>query len=137
MRISIFLLGSLIAVSSLLAQDVDPGDGSYGEKFHEAAGWLGIREVLNAPQSPWQNADVERLIESIRRKCLDHVIVLNEAGLRRVLKSYFEYYDHTRTHLALGKDTPIQRSVQPPAMGRVVELPEVGGLHHRYERGAA
>lgn len=112
-------------------------DGSYGEKFHEAAGWLGIREVLTAPQSPWQNAYVERLIGSIRRECLNHVIVLDESSLRRILKSYFEYYDHTRTHLALEKNSPVPRSVQPPEWGRVVELPQVGGLHHRYERRAA
>ena len=68
-------------------------DGCYGEEFHEATGWLGIREVLTAPQSPWQNPYVERLIGTIRRECLDHVIVLNETGLRRVLKLYFEYYN--------------------------------------------
>jgi putative transposase len=68
---------------------------------------------------------------------LDHVIVLNEAGLRRVLKSYFDYYERSRTHLSLGKDAPISRPIQPAAMGRVVEIPEVGGLHHRYERRAA
>jgi putative transposase len=112
-------------------------DGTYGERFRDAAAWLGIREVLTSPQSPWQNAYVERLIGSIRRECLDHVIVFNESALRRVLKSYFEYYDHTRTHLGLGKDSPIPRSVQLPEMGAVVELPQVGGLHHRYERRAA
>jgi len=112
-------------------------DGSYGEKFHEAASWLGIREVLTAPQSPWQNAYVERLIGSIRRECLDHVIVLNETSLRRILKSYFDYYQRTRTHLSLGKDAPLSRPVQPPEVGRIVEVPQVGGLHHRYERVAA
>jgi putative transposase len=112
-------------------------DGSYGAKFGEAANCLGIREVLTAPRSPWQNAYVERLIGSIRRECLDHVIVLNEAGLRRALKSYFDYYERSRTHLSLGKDAPIRRPIQPAAMGRVVEIPEVGGLHHRYERRAA
>jgi putative transposase len=113
-------------------------DGSYGEKFGEAANWLDIREVLTAPQSPWQNAYVERLIGSIRRECLDHVIVLSEAGLRRVLKSYFDYYERSRTHLSLGKDAPISRPIQNAAMGRrVVEIPKVGGLHHRYERVAA
>jgi putative transposase len=112
-------------------------DGSYGEKFHEAAGWLSIREVLTAPQSPWQNAYVERLIGSIRRECLDHVIVFDEFSLCRVLRSYFDYYDYTRTHLALDKDAPASRSVQPPELGRVVELPQVGGLQHRYERRAA
>jgi len=112
-------------------------DGSYGEKFHEAAGWMGIREVLTAPQSPWQNVYVRRLIGSIRRECLNHVIIMDESSLHRALKSYFAYYDHTRTHLALDKDAPVPRSVQPPAMGRVVEFPQVGGLHHRYERRAA
>ncbi len=112
-------------------------DGSYGEKFCEAANWLGIREVLTAPQSPWQNAYVERLIGSIRRECLDHVIVLNEAGLRRILGSYFDYYERSRTHLSLGKDAPITRPTQSAAMGQVAEIPQVGGLHHRYERVAA
>ena len=112
-------------------------DGCYGEEFHEATGWLGIREVLTAPQSPWQNPYVERLIGTIRRECLDHVIVLHETGLRRVLKLYFEYYERTRTHLSLDKDAPIPRTVQPPELGKVVELPQVGGLHHRYERRAA
>jgi len=112
-------------------------DGSYGELFHQAADWIGIHEVLTAPQSPWQNAYVERLIGSIRRDCLDHVIVLSEAGLRRILKSYFQYYEQTRTHLALEKDAPVHRPVQPPDLGRVVAFPQVGGLHYRYERRAA
>ena len=112
-------------------------DGSYGEKFPEAANWLGVREVLTAPQSPWQNAYVECLIGSIRGECLDHVIVLHQAGLRRVRKSYFEYYGRSRTHLSLGKDSPISRPVQSAAMGGIVEILQVGGLHHRYERVAA
>ena len=112
-------------------------DGSYGERFCEAANWLGIQEVLTAPQSPWQNAYVERLIGSIRRECLDHVIVLNETGLRRILKSYFEYYERTRTHLSLGKDAPVSRPIQTADQGRIAEVPQVGGLHHRYERIAA
>jgi len=112
-------------------------DRSYGEKFSETAQSLGIREVLTSPQSPWQNAYVERLIGSIRRECLDHLIVLNEASLRRTLKSYFEYYERSRTHLSLEKDAPISRPVQPPSMGRISGIPQVGGLHHRYERIAA
>jgi putative transposase len=112
-------------------------DGSYGEKFSEAVRWLGVREVLTAAQSPWQNAYVERLIGSIRRECLDHVIVLNESGLRRILKAYFEYYEHSRTHLSLAKDAPVARPIQPVETGRIVALPQVGGLHHRYERVAA
>ena len=86
--------------------------------------------------SPWQSPYVERLIGSIRRECWDHVVVLNEAGLRRVLKSYFDYYERSRTHQSLGKDAPIRRPIQPATMGRVVEIPQVGGLHHRYERVA-
>jgi len=112
-------------------------DGVYGTVFGDASRSLGIREISTAAQSPWQNPYVERLIGSIRRECLDHVIVFNEAGLRRVLKSYFDYYDQSRTHLALDKDAPIPRKIQPPELGRVVECPEVGGLHHRYERRAA
>jgi putative transposase len=112
-------------------------DSAYGREFSEMAKSFGIQEVLTAPQSPWQNAYLERLIGSIRRECLDHVMVLNELGLRQVLKSYFAYYEQSRTHLSLGKDAPISRPIQSPAMGRVVEIPQVGGLHHRYERVAA
>jgi putative transposase len=112
-------------------------DGSYGQQFCEAANCLGILEVLTAPRSPWQNPYVERLIGSIRRECLDHVIVLNEAGLRRVLKSYVEYYERFRTHLSLDKDAPITRPTQSATLGRIVEISQVGGLHHRYERVAA
>jgi hypothetical protein len=93
--------------------------------------------VLTAPKSPWQNPYVERLIGSIRREGLDHVIVLNGTGLRRILQSYFKYYECTRTHLSLEKDAPIPRPVQPSEFGTVIEQPEVGGLHHRYERRAA
>jgi len=112
-------------------------DGCYGNTFRQTVQRMNIQEVLTAPHSPWQNGYVERLIGSIRRECLDHVMVLNEASLRKVLRSYFRYYERTRTHLALGKDAPELRVVQPPECGRVVELPEVGRLHHRYERRAA
>ena len=98
---------------------------------------IGIQEVLTAPGSPWQNAYVERFIGSVRRECLDHVIVLTAAGLRRVLREYVAYYSRTRTHLALSKDAPISRPVTPPTAGRVIATPQVGGLHHRYERRAA
>jgi transposase InsO family protein len=97
----------------------------------------GIEEVLTAPHSPWQNPYAERLVGSVRRECLDHVIVLGERHLHRILKAYFAYYHKSRTHLSLGKDAPEPRAVQPPSMGKIVELPEVGGLHHRYERRAA
>jgi transposase InsO family protein len=93
--------------------------------------------VRTAPRSPWQNAYVERVIGSIRRECLDHVIVVNAAGLRRVLTAYIAYYMRSRTHLSLSKDTPNPRPVTPPSAGRIVAVPEVGGLHHRYDRIAA
>ena len=98
---------------------------------------MNVEQVLTAPQSPWQNPYAERLVGSVRRECLDHVIVLGGRHLRRILKSYFPYYHGARTHLSLGKDAPAPRAVHPPAMGRIVELPEVGGLHHRYVRKAA
>jgi putative transposase len=113
-------------------------DRSSGESFSKAARRLGIREVLTAAQSPWQNAYVERLIGSIRRERLDHVMVLNEASLRRTLKPYFDYYENSRTHLSLGKDTSVSRPIQPATSGqRIVEIPQVGWLHRRYERIAA
>ena len=95
------------------------------------------QEVLSAPRSPWQRAYVERVIGSLRRECLDHVIVFHELSLRRILASYFQYYHRSRTHLSLEKDSPVPRSIQSPEMGRVVALPQLGGLHHRYERRAA
>ena len=98
---------------------------------------MGMHEVLTAPRSPWQNAYVERFIGSVRRECLDHVIILNAAGLRRVLNAYVAYYMASRTHLALEKDAPLPRPVALPTAGRVVAIPQVGGLHHRYERRAA
>ena len=98
---------------------------------------MGIEEVLSAPRSPLQNAFVERIIGSIRRDCLDHVVVLNARHLKRILTSYFNYYYGWRTHLSLGMDSPESRSVQLPDLGKVVQLPEFGGLHHHYGRLAA
>lgn len=112
-------------------------DGVYGSEFHRRVKSLGIEEVISAPRSPWQNAFVERMIGSIRRDCLDHVIVLNELHLKRILTSYFNYYHRWRTHLSLEMDSPESRAVQPLCLGKVVEFPEVGGLHHHYERLAA
>jgi putative transposase len=80
---------------------------------------------------------VERVIGSIRRECLDHVIVANATGLRRILTEYIEYYMRSRTHLALEKDAPVSRPVLSPSAGRIIATPQVGGLHHRYDRAAA
>ena len=98
---------------------------------------MGIQEVLSAPRSRWQRAYVERVIGTIRRECLDHVIVFNQASLYQHVRSFVAYYHESRTHLSLGKDSPEPRAVQPPELGRIVAIPQVGGLHHRYERRAA
>ena len=93
---------------------------------------MGIRDRPTAPRSPWQNGHAERLIGSIRRECLDHVIVFGERHLRHVLRSYARYYNGVRTHLSLGKDSPLPRDVQ--AVGTILPLPVVQGLHHHYVR---
>ncbi len=111
-------------------------DTVYGAQFRRRVRSLGIKEVLIAPRSPWQSPYVERLIGSIRREYLDHVIVFNERHLRRLLRSYFAYYRRARTHLALAKQCPQPRAVHPPEVGKVVPLPHVGGLHHEYRRAA-
>lgn len=111
-------------------------DKIFGNTFREQVRDMKIGEVLSAPRSPWQRAYVERVIGSIRRECLDHVIVFGESSLRRTLSCYFSYYHQTRPHLALKKDAPEPRSIQGPELGRVVAMPQVGGLHHRYERRA-
>ena len=98
---------------------------------------MNMQTVRTAPRSPWQNAYAERVIGSIRRECLDHVIVVNAAGLHRVLTVYVTYYMQSRTHLALEKDAPISRPVVSSSVGRIVATPHVGGLHHRYDRVVA
>ena len=112
-------------------------DRIFGDAFSKQVQDMAIQEVLSAPRSPWQRAYVERMIGTIRRECLDHVIVFNEASLYRHVKSFVTYYHESRTHLSLGKDSPESRTVQPPELGRIVAIPQVGGLHHRYERRAA
>ena len=111
-------------------------DSIYGERFRNRVKSLGIDEVLTAPRSPWQNPYVERIIGSIRRECLNHVIILNERHLRRQLKSYSTYYHEARTHLSLNKQSPVPRSIEPPEQGKVVAIPHVGGIHHEYRRAA-
>ncbi len=112
-------------------------DQTYGAYFDSRVDGLGIEQVLTAPRSPWQNPLVERMIGSIRRECLDHVIVLDEQHLRRILRKYVDYYHSCRTHLSLEKDAPEPRRVESPAMGKVSAIPKVGGLHHYYTRRAA
>ena len=112
-------------------------DQVYGERFSRQAKTLDIGEVVIAPRSPWQNAYAERVIGSIRRECLDHVVVIGERHLMRILSEYVDYYNRTRTHLSLTKDAPEPRRVQPSSHGGVVEVSRVGGLHHEYLRRAA
>ncbi len=111
-------------------------DGIYGHVFQQRVQNMGIEEVVIAPRSPWQNSFCERLFGSIRRECLNHIIVLDERHLLRILRSYFAYYHESRTHLSLERNSPIKREVEPPERGRVVAIPQVGGLHHRYRRVA-
>ena len=111
-------------------------DRIYGRDFRLRVKHMGIEEVVISYRSPWQSPFVERLIGSIRRECLDHVIAFNKAHLRRILKSYFGYYHESRAHLSPVRNTPVPRRVERPAEGKVVAVPQVGGLHHRYTRAA-
>jgi transposase InsO family protein len=111
-------------------------DGIFGECFRQRIKHMGIEQVVTAPRSPWQNPFVERLIGSIRRDCLDHVIILDERHLWRILRAYFDYYHHARAHLSLDRNSPVPRQIEPPESGEVIAIPQVGGLHHRYRRAA-
>jgi putative transposase len=112
-------------------------DGVYGVEFSSRVKGMGICEVKTAPRSPWQNPYVERLIGTLRRECLDHVVVLNATHLRRLLSQYLIDYHRARIHLSLDKDAPEPRLVERLEQGRIVETPMVGGLHHRYTRRQA
>ena len=109
----------------------------FGKDFVDQVKAIGIKQVLSAPLSPWQRAYVERVIGTIRRECLDPMIVFGEGSLYRHLQNFINYYHRSRTHLALANDSPEPRPVRPPGAGRIIAIPEVGGLHHRYERRAA
>ena len=104
----------------------------YGTLFIRRMRAMGIHDRPIAPHSPWQNGHIERLIASIRRECLDHIIVRREGHLHRILNAYARYYDETRPHLPLSKDTPESRPIR--RVGRIVSVPLVGGLHHQYVR---
>jgi hypothetical protein len=123
--------------------DTTPGyllrdrDSTYADTFRRQVNSMGITEVLTVPRSPWQSPYVECLIGSVRRECLDHIIAINEESLRATLRSYFSYYHDSRCHLGPNKDSREPREVQSPDKGRMVAIPKVGGLHHRYEPRAA
>jgi len=107
-------------------------DAAYGLAVTRRLAAMGIRDHPIAPRSPWQNGQAERLIGSLRRECLDHVVIFGEAHLRQVLKAYAAYYNNVRTHLSLGKDAPLVRPIQ--RFGSVAARSILGGLHHQYCR---
>lgn len=111
-------------------------DSIYGAEFRSRVKGMRIDEVVTAPHSPFQNPYAERVIGSIRRECLDHLIVLNEDHLRRILRSYFNYYHDSRPHQSLERNSPTPREIEPPSQGKIIAIPQVGGLHHRYRRAA-
>ena len=114
---------------------VRDNDGAYGRTFRRRLYAMGIRDKPTMPRSPWQNGYVERVIGSIRRECVNHILIANAAHLRRVLNSYTDYYNSDRTHLGIGKDSPNPRTVE--ASGALVSRSVLGGLHHRYGRASA
>jgi putative transposase len=111
-------------------------DQIYGEEFRRRVVGMQIEEVPTAPRSPFQNPYAKRVIGSIRRECLDHLIVIDEGHLRRILRDYIGYYQNSRPHRSLERNSPFPREVELPAKGKVVAIPQVGGLHHRYRRAA-
>jgi transposase InsO family protein len=111
---------------------VRDNDGAYGQAFTSRVRAMGIRDRPISPRSPWQNPYIERLIGTLRRDCLDHVLIYDERHLRRVLTLYSRYYNETRTHLGLGKDAPLRRTVE--RSGTIITIPILSGLHHRYAR---
>ncbi len=107
-------------------------DAIYGAVFKKKLKTMGIRDGPTALRSPWQNAYVERVIGSVRRECLDHIIILSAAHLHRVLKAYAKYYNNARTHLSLEKNAPVPRRVS--ITGVTKSIPHLGGMHHEYVR---
>ncbi len=111
-------------------------DQIYGEEFRLRVKGMQIEEAPTAPRSPFQNPYAERVIGSIRRECLDHLIIIGEDQLRRILHDYLDYYHNSRPHQALERNSPIPREIEAPAKGKVISIPQIGGLHHRYRRAA-
>lgn len=111
-------------------------DSIYGGFFRRRVKHMGIEEVITSARSPWQTPYVERLIGSIRRECLEHMIIISDNHLRRVLSLYFDYYHNSRTHQSLGRNAPFPRDVEHRNNGRVIAIPKVGGSHHHYMRAA-
>jgi transposase InsO family protein len=111
-------------------------DGIFGAIFDARVDHLGIRQLKISPRSPWQNCYAERFVGTLRRELLDHMIVLGERHLLRAVRDFVTYYNDDRPHMSLAGDAPITRHVEPPERGKVIAMPRVGGLHHRYSRVA-
>jgi putative transposase len=111
-------------------------DAIFGAEFDGRVDNLGVRQIRIAPRSPWQNGYAERWVGTLRRELLDHLIVLGERHLLRLVRQHVAYYNEDRPHMSLDRDAPVARAVEPPSAGEVVALPRVGGLHHRYSRAA-
>ena len=111
-------------------------DQIYGEEFRRRVAGMQIEDTPTAPQSPFQNPYAERVIGSIRRECLDHLIIIGEDHLRRILRDYLNYYHNSRPHEALERNSPFPREIEATEKGKVIAIPQVGGLHHRYRRAA-
>src|SRR5262249_24415279 len=111
-------------------------DSIHGAEFRSRIKGMQIEEVITAPHSPFQNPYAERVIGSIRRECLDHLIVLNEGHLRRILQTYLKYYHDSRPHMSLERNSPTPREIEPPSQGKIIAIPQVGGLHHLNRRAA-
>jgi len=111
-------------------------DCIYAEYFQNRVEGMGIEQVVTAPRSPFQNPFAERVIGSIRRECLDHLMIINESHLRHTLSGYFDYYHEDRPHQSLDHNSPHPREIEPPSKGQIIAIHQVGGLHHRYRRAA-
>ena len=125
-----------MGLDTSIARLIRDRDGIYRAKFDARVNNLGIRQLRIAPRAPWQNGHAKRYVGTLRRELLDHVIVLGERHLLRLVQRHASYYNEDRPHMSLDGDAPVSRAVEPPARGRVVALPRVGGIPHRYPRGA-
>jgi transposase InsO family protein len=125
-----------VGFDTSIARLIRDRDGIYGAKFDARVNHLGIQQTRTAPRAPWQNGCAERFVGTLRRELLDHVIVLGERHLLRLVRQHANYYNEDRPHMSLDGDAPVPRAVDPPSNGSVVALARVGGLHHRYSRAA-
>jgi transposase InsO family protein len=125
-----------IGVEIAPARVIRDRDAIFGTEFNVRVDNLGVRQIRISPRSPWQNGYAERWVGTLRRELLDHLVVLGERHLLRLVRRYVAYYNQDRPHMSLDRDAPVARADQPPSAGKVVALPRVGGLHHRYSRAA-